>query len=339
MESKYVILCEIGDSVSFNIAGIEHPVSIEDIHKEEFLNRITRIQFKQAPKREYLESVVKAIKKRPEIDLRFYGNYPEESIQWDLLREISSLSIMLWESNGLKQISKLTQLKSLAFTKLPKSKLSLSTLEPLQNLEKLYTDVTKNVESIRELKKLRFLSLSEIKNDNLDFLSGLNHLETLWLSLGSIKDFRGISMLPNLKKLQIHRVRGFDDEAANMVLPNCKNLWAIHFMNLKHVTSLDFVPLMPQIKYISFEGLQKLQTFAPISKSTTLEIIAGTKCRPEDKSLDGLRKLKRVALGDSYTKQEIESFLADNQAESIAIRGKVLKGEYEPYFPFMPGSD
>lgn len=169
MTANYKILCDIGDGPNFLIDGREKPVNFDDIDKEDNLNRIYRIQFKQPPGNGQLERVVTTIKKRPEIELRFYGNYSEDLIDWSKLTDIQNLQIDLWKTNELKAVSQLMNLRRLGINGNVKSKVSLKILEPLRNIETLYTSISKDVESISKLQGLRFLSLREIKHDNLDF--------------------------------------------------------------------------------------------------------------------------------------------------------------------------
>jgi hypothetical protein len=334
MTANYKILCDIGDNPNFLIGGQGKSVDFNEIEKSENLNRIYRFQFKQPPKNGQLEKVISAIKKRPEIGLRFYGDYSEKLIDWGSLTEIQNLQIDLWETNDLREISSLRNLKRLGITKNVKSKVSLKILESLQNLETLYTSISKDIETISKLPRLEFLSLNEIKNDNLDFLTKLKNLKVLWLSLGSFKDFSGLSKIENLQKLQVHQVRGFESEVINPILKSCGQLWALKLDNLKEIKNLDFIPSAPKIKYLSMEGIKNLYTYSPIKNSKTIETIAGYNCRPADKSLDGLKRLKEIWLGDSYTKSEIESLLNDNDAETIWISGKNLKGSGELENPF-----
>ena len=334
MTKNYKILCDIGESLSFNIGGQNKTVDFNELEKEENLNRIYRIQFNRAPIKGQLEKVVKAISRRPEIELRFYGNYHEDLIDWSKLIDIQSLQIDLWEIENLNEISKLSNLKRLGITKNVKSKVSLQILEPLQNLEVLFTSISKDVEIVAKLDKLKFLSLYGVKHNDLSYLTEINDLEVLWLSLGSFKDFSGLSNIKSLNKLWIHQVRGFESEKINYVLQNCKELWALKLDKLKHIIDLDFIPTMPKLKYLSFEGVKNLDTYTSIIKSKTLETIAGYDCRPKDKSLFGLRNLKNVLLGDSYTKDEIEELLDSKAGQNIWIRGKSLRGNREIENPF-----
>lgn len=334
MTANYKILCDIGDKPNFLIGDQGKSVDFNEIEKSENLNRIYRFQFKQPPKNGQLDRVISAIKKRPEIELRFYGDYSEELIDWGSLTEIQNLQIDLWETNDLQEISGLSNLKRLGITKNVKSKVSLEILEPLQKLETFYTSISKDIETISKLPRLEFLSLNEIKNDNLDFLTKLKNLKTLWLSLGSFKDFSGLSKIENLQKLQVHQVRGFESEVINPILKDCSQLWALKLDNLKGIKNLDFIPSMTKIKHLSMEGVKNLDTYDPIKNSKSMEVIAGYNCRPADNSLDGLKRLKEIWLGDSYTKSEVDNLLNNNDAENIWIRGKNLKGTGELNNPF-----
>ncbi len=326
MTANHKILCEIGDKPNFLTGGKVKPVEFEDIEKIENLNRIYRFQFKQPPKNEQLERVASAIKKRPEIALRFYGNYIEELIDWDSLTEIHHLQIDLWETEDLRRVSQLKNLKSLGIAKNVKSKVSLKILEPLQKLETFYTSIAKDIDSISKLPNLEFLSLNNIKNDNLDFLIESNKLNVIWLSLGSFNDFSGLSQIKNLQKLRVHQVRGFESEKVNSFLESCKQLWALKLDNLKYIKNLDFIPNLPKIEFLSLEGVKNLDTYDMVKNSKTIETISGYQCRPSDKSLKGLKKLKGIWLGDSYAKSEIAKLLKDNDADNIWIRGRNLKG-------------
>lgn len=334
MTASNKILCDIEDKPNFLIGGQGNSVDFDEIDKTENLNRISCFQFRQPPKNEQLERVIFAIKKRPEIKLRFYGNYSEKLIDWGSLTEIQNLHIDLWETNDLREISKLRNLKKLGITKNVKSKVSLKIIESLQNLEVFYTSISKDVETISKLPNLKFLSLSEIKNENLEFLTKLNSLQVLWLSLGSINNFSGLARIENLQKLHVHQVRGFDSLSINPILESCGQLWALKLDNLKHIINLDFIPNMRKIRYLSIEGVKNLDTYDPIKKSKTIETIVGDQCKPIDKSLDGLKKLKGIWLGDSYHKSAIDDLLKNNEAESIWVRGKTLKGSGKLDNPF-----
>ena len=217
------------------------------------------------------------------------------------------------------------------------SKVSLSILEPLQNLEILYSSISKNIETVESLNNLTKLNLHEIKCDNFNFLSSLKNLSALGLSLGSFKDFDGITKINNLQKLHIMQVRGFSNEVADSVLINCKRLWALKLDTLKHITALNFIKQMTELKYLSIEAVKNLESFNPILLCESLESLSGYQCKPKDNMLTGLRNLKNIGLGDSYTKLQIDKLLQISQAQNITIRGNLLRGANQylnPFFPF-----
>lgn len=334
MNADYKILCNIREKPTFLVGGQSREVSFDDLLKEDNIDRIYRIQFSQAPKNGQLEKVLKAIEKRPSIGLRFYGDYSENKIDWKSLTNVQNLQIDLWHLSKLEQLSNLSNLKSLGITKNVSSKASLEILENLNQLEILYTSISKGVETISKLNNLQFLSLREIKSKNLSFLSNLNKLEELWISLGSYSDFDDISKIPNLEKLSIHQVREFDDSIANSILPKCKNLLALQLQNLKNLTSFEFVPAIKNLEFIEIEGVKNITTYEPIKKAKKIETFMGYDCRPADKSLEPLTDIKNLWLGDSYTRAETLNFLSKTKANNVWIRGKELKGKMKPKNPF-----
>jgi len=331
--ADYKILCDVGDDLIFNIAGKSTKVNFDELYNDEVVNAIYRFQFNKSPRSGQLEKVLKAISKRPDVELRFYGAYSENEIDWGQLITIENLQIDLWETIDLKSVSKLTNLKRLGITKNIKSKVSLEILTPLKNLEYLYTSVSKDIEVVRTLTDLKFLSLFEIKHKDLDFLSLLHNLKDLRLSLGSFTDFKALSKIENLEKLSIHQVRGFDRTEAS-VLEKCNNIWALKLDNLKHLEDLSFLGEMDSLKYLAIEGLKNIDTFSPLLKNKSLETIQGYQCRPTDKSLNGLKRIQNIFLGDTYSQTEIESFLKDSNSINLSLRGKTIRGVKNLKSPF-----
>lgn len=320
---EYVILCDIGDETSFNIAGKNYVVDFNEIEK--YLHRIYRIQFKRIPKTKQLEKVVELVKKKPTIDLRFYGDYPEESINWEILTDITNLQIDLWHIKTLNQISSLTKLKKLSINKMVSSKVSLSIIEPLQNMEILYTSVSKGIETVGLIKNLRFLSLREIKHNDLDFLKGNQQLKELWMSFGSFNNFKGISYLQELEKLNLHQVRGLDNSTAKDIINDENKIWALKLEDLKHLTNLDFIAKMKKLIYLYIHGLKKIESYDAIAEIKSLETFNGNK--PLDGSLSGLKNLKHITIGGTYPKEEIDNLLNQNNIETLWYKGKFLKGK------------
>jgi hypothetical protein len=325
--TDFKILCDISENINFIIGGTSRQADIADLTVEDNIKRIYRIQFSRAPTTTYLLAISKVIESNPHIDLRFYGNYSEEQIEWGLLGSVERLQIDLWETKELKQVSRLTKLKRLGVTKNVKSSVSLKILEPLTNLQTLFTSISKGIQTIGTLNQLQFLSLRKIRTKNLDFLKSLKNLNTLWLSLGSYTSFKAIGEIQNLKKLSIHQVSGFSNIAANETLVKCENLEALQLQDLKHIKSLDFLINLKLIKYLQIESLKNIETYKPILSCPSLEIFLAYNSRPIDKSLEGLINLKTVGIGDRYSKEEIDNLVSNFRGNTIRIRAKEIKGK------------
>jgi hypothetical protein len=325
--TNFKILCDINENISFNIGGVSKRVDISDLAIEDNIKRIYRIQFSQAPTTAYLFAALKAIESNPDIDLRFYGSYSEEQIEWGLLSSVERLQIDLWETKDLKQISQLTKLRRLGITKNVKSSVSLNILETLTNLQILFTSISKDIQVIGKLNNLHFVSLREIKTKNLDFLTQLEKLNTVWLSLGSYENFKAISQIKNLKRFSVHQVKGFDNINANEALANCDSLEALQFQDLKYIESFKFLTNLKQLKYLQIEGLKNIDSYDPILTCSSLETFLAYNSKPLDKSLKGLVNVKNVGLGDSYSKDEIDYLVSHFTGETIRIRAKEIKGK------------
>ena len=330
----YKILCNIGESVDFNIGGIDYPVNIHDLAKPENISRIYRIQFSRTPKPIYLDEVLKVISHNPGISLRFYGDYPEDTIDWDKLHPVRRLSIDLWHTKSLTGVSKLINLKELGIHKHVTSAVSLKVVEPLVNLETLSTSISKDIEAIASLKGLRFLSLSNIKGSTLHFLKALTQLHRLRLSLGGFDNFEGITQLPKLKQLSFHQVRGINDQTANDVIGQCTSLEALELQNLKHITSLNFLEGLPNLNFLRLDGLKNIETYKPVLLCKNLKKLSTTDSRPVDKDLKPLINLDDISLGDSYSKQAIGDFLTEYKGTALWIRGKDYRAYSEYKNPF-----
>ena len=226
----------------------------------------------------------------------------------------------------MNEIKNLKHLKRFGISKNVKSSVSLRVIEDLDNLEMLFTSISKDIETIGLLKNINLISLSEIKTDNLDFLSNNFNLSKIWISLGSIKNVSGLAKVKNLKTLSIHQLKGFDDSIADSILSNCDNLEELELMNLVNIHRLNFVANTKRLKTLHFEGLKSIDTYQILAQNNNLRILSGYDCRPNDKSLVGLENFDSIMLGDSYSKSEIKSFVQRYKGDNLWIRGNQIKG-------------
>jgi len=328
------ILCNIGDEIVFNFAGKTKIVTFNELAEPETLSKIYRIQFSKEPKSNQFDSIIQLLNENREIDLRFYGNYSEYSIDWKSLISIENLQIDLWETKELKDLIYLTNLKKLGISKNVKSNVSLKIIENLQNLENLFVSISKDIDSIKYLEKLKFLSLREIKTKNVNFLSDLKNLNEVWFSLGSYQNIDGIKNLEKLEKLSIHQIRNFSNNELNSILAKCFNLKSLELQNLKNLESLDFMQKLTKLQYIFLDGNKNIKTFREVAKSKNLKTFSTSNSRAEDKNLTFLQDVENIFLGDSYPKNEIENFSKIFTGKNLWIYGKEIKGKLENNNPF-----
>lgn len=319
------ILVDIKDSkIGFLTDGTAISSSMTDIVAKK--DNIFRIQFSSNPDFQLLKDISNFLNDNPHIDLRFYGNYSEDLIDWGLLNNVQRLFIDLWETKDLNEIKNLKKLKRLGISKNVKSSVSLKVIENLDNLEMLFTSISKDIETIGLLKNINLISLSEVKTDNLDFLSNNLNLSKIWISLGSIKDVSGLAKVKNLKTLSIHQLKGFDDSVADSILSSCNNLEELELMNLANLHKLNFVSNTKRLITLNFEGLKNIDSYQDIAKCNSLKVLSGYDCRPLDKSLVGLENLDSIMLGDSYSKSEIDTLVQRFKGNNLWIRGKLIRG-------------
>ena len=326
------ILCNIGEEITIKSSGQSQVISEVDLLDK--VNQIFRIQFNKAPQKKHLDLVTNILQNNSNIDLRFYGNYSENSIDWKSLYFIENLHIDLWQTNNLEAIRDLQNLKKLSISKNVKSSVSLKILEKLDKLEILFTSISKDISTIGSLQSLKLLSLREIKTKNIDFVSTLENLNEIWFSLGSYEDINGITSLDNLKKLSIHQIKNFDNNELNHTISNCKHLMALELQNLKNLSQISFINKLNNLSYLYLDSNKNIGTFKNINDSKSLKTLVTSNSRPADKELIYLQNVENVFLGDSYSKFEIENFSTNFKGKNLWIHGKEIVGKFEYENPF-----
>jgi hypothetical protein len=329
-----LILCDIGETVTFSSGGEFRRTNFDDIFLPENRMRIYRIQFHTPPQTYQFERIAELIGEIPKISLRFCGQFSEDQIPWRLLTQIQRLQIDLWETDNLNELRNLPNLKELGISKQVRSKVSLSILKNLPNLEVLFTSVSKDIESISELKKLKFLSLNEIKTRSLDFLQHLALLKDLWLSLGSINSFESITNNKSIRNLKIHQVRGLLDQEAERMLSKGEKLTSLSLENLNHLTHLTFVKHLTELRYLNLCGIKNLKTYEPIVQLHPEAKITTYNSKPADQSILALQKFAQVWIGDSYNPEILSKLVKSFEGRILYYRGKPIRGEWIDVNPF-----
>ena len=327
------ILCNIGDEIVLNLGGKSEVIHLEELRNPEKLSKIYQIQFSKEPQKKYFNFIVNLLKDNTEIDLRFYGNYLENTIDWESLKFIEKLQIDLSETKDLKDLIYLKNLKQLGITKNVKSTVSLKVIANLDKLEYLFTSISKDIQTVENLKNLKFLSLREIKTKNIDFIANLENLNSVSLSLGSYGNIDGITSLKNLEKLAIHQIRNFSDEQLNSILSKCTDLKALELQNLKGLENLYFLKELKKLQYLFLEGNKNLASYQSVENLKNLKTFSTSNSRAKDRKLDYLQNIDYVFLGDRYPKNLIENFSKNFKGKNLWIYGKEIKGKLEKINP------
>lgn len=328
------ILCNIGDEIELNLGGTSQKVQLSDLLDPKNLSKIYRIQFSKEPQQRQLQFIADLLKENKEIDLRFYGNYSENCIDWESLNFVEKLQIDLWETKDLKDLMSLRNLKTLGISKNIKSQVSLKVIANLNKLEILFTSISKDIQTIENLQNLKYLSLREVKTKNIDFITNLQNLNSVSLSLGSYENIDGLTLLKNLEKLSIHQIRNFTDGQLNSVLSKCSELNALELQNLKNLENLYFLKELKKLKYLFLEGNKNLSSYKSVESLRNLETFSTSNSRAEDKNLEYLKNIENVFLGDSYQKSVIDQFSKKFAGKNLWIYGNEIKGKRLSYNAF-----
>ena len=242
---------------------------------------------------ELLELVV--FSKRPDISLRVYGHYGETC---DLsfiqripsLRRISADCLMV--AKGIEVVTQLENLEHLGvgifnldnfdfldeinpnLTELylhqtRSKKPKINSIQRFENLEYLYLEgQQKGIEAVSNLKKLKKIVLRSISTNNIDYLKNLEHLWSVDIKLGGIKDLSGLASLKSIKYLELWQVRDLADLSFISKLETLQNLF---IQSLKQLTKLPDFSNNKKLRRIYLENLKGLNDLSTLKNAPSLK--------------------------------------------------------------------
>lgn len=242
---------------------------------------------------ELLEPVV--FSKRPDISLRVYGHYGE-TCDLTFIQKIPSLRRILadclMDAKGIEVFTQLdnlehlgvgifnldnfdfldnvnSNLKQLYLHQTRSKKPKISSIQRFEQLEYLYLEgQEKGIEAISNLKKLEKIVLRSISTNNVDYLKNLEHLWSVEIKLGGIKDLSGLTALKSIKYLELWQVRGLADLSFISKLDTLQNLF---IQSLKQVTTLPDFSNNKKLRRISLENLKGLKDLSTLKNATNLK--------------------------------------------------------------------
>lgn len=240
-----------------------------------------------------LEEVV--FSKRPDILLRIYGHYGETCDltfihQIPSLRRISAdclmdgkgieaviflenlehLGVGIYNLDNFDFLDKINlHLKELSLTQTHSKKPIICSIERFEKLEYLYLEgQQKGIEAINNLKNLKEIVLRSISTANVDFLKNLEHLWSVDIKLGGIKDFSGLTSLPALKYLELWQVRDLADLS---FISNLETLQNLFVQSLKQLNRLPDFSKNIKLRRIYLENLKGLKDLSSLKNAPNLK--------------------------------------------------------------------
>jgi hypothetical protein len=268
----------------------------------------------------------------PDVTLRMYGHYFTDVENLDFLQYFPKVQhfgidvVKIKTFDGIDSIA--SNARSLALGPTKRSQ-TLSFLLKFQNLRELYIDGhQREINVIGDLKNLEKLTIRSITLENLDFL---RKNQTLWwfaLKLGGTKNLNALIDLPNLKYLEIFKVRDLSN------LDTIGELSTLQFLvldELKQVTKLPSFDHLLSLRRLQLDTMNGLTDISFVATAIALEeliVLATSQITPDQfLILQNHPSLKKtfICLGSEKRNKEVERLLP---LERMTVAETIFKSEF-----------
>jgi hypothetical protein len=295
---------------------------------------------------------------RPDIQLRLYGFY---SLVCDLscLKRVANVRRLsadcLRDAVGLEHIAALANLESLSvgiyhldnfdflhaipegiqsltLTATKSKKPRLDALGRFLSLKTLYLErQQQGIEVLAQLSTLEEVTLRSISTENLEYISGLEHLWSLDIKLGGIRDFSALANKESIKYLELWQVRGLSDLR---FISSLTGLQYLFLQSLRSVVEIPDLTRLAKLRRLHLENMKGLVGVSAIAQAPSLEDfrhVAAQNINPKQYSdLLNMSTLKRVRVGFGSRKKNVAF------EEQAILHGKNLDaGDGYPKFVFV----
>lgn len=234
--------------------------------------------------------------RRPDIELRVYGFYcsacdlsflprlrhvrrfaadcliEAKGVEYFVcLENIESLSIGIYslESFDFLEDLPIGRLRTLSLQATKSKRPSLRPLARFDQLRTLYIEgQQKDIEVLSNLCCLEDLTLRSISVDGLDFLRGLNHLWSLDIKLGGIRDLSALNGMGGIKYFELWMVRGLQDVS---VISTMLGLQYLFLQSLRNISSVPDLSKLTALRRIHLENMKALQDISALTTAPALE--------------------------------------------------------------------
>jgi len=272
------------------------------------------------------------------IDIKFL-----QILNLNQLAELSISDMPCFDLGFLADVKKLQSLRLEFLTSSFAKKIRLDTVPPMDTLTTLTLAGVTGLQNLPALNNLKELVLMSVSNENLDFLDLYPALRDIFISGGHLEGYNKLLHCKNLERLRIIQSRKVD--FAGIAADGHIN-HSLKILELSHcpsLTNFDFLKYFAALKYMDITSCNKLSSFKGIENCPNLEVVNISECKVSDKTLKWLTGVKKVLLGISYKKEEVQSFDKEFAGEIYSI-GKFDKGRfdyldhYTKYFTKRPES-
>jgi len=168
---------------------------------------------------------------------------------------------------------------------------------------------------ISRLSRLRLLIAGGVNQECLEEISELSRIETLYLEQLTATDLGCLRRLRNLRQLIIS---GGTKIPTLSWLAELPPLRALALGNLKRVTDISAIEVLPSLRAFGFEGsmwtTQRVDSLEPLISLRNLEALFLTSCRTRENGLRPLHKIGSLRYLECAASYRDDEFLALRRA-------------------------
>lgn len=207
-------------------------------------------------------------------------------------------------------------------------KIRLDTIPRMDTLTSLTLSGVRGLQNLPASGSLKTLALMSVTNEDLAILDSFPAIRDVFISGGYLKGYNKLPYCKNLERLRI--IQSQKIEFAGIAADGHIN-HSLRILELSYcpsLTSFDFLKCFPALKYMDISSCNHLESFRGIENCPNLEVATICECKVSDKTLKWLVGVKKVLLGISYKKDEMQQFDKEFTGEMYSI-GKYDKGRFD----------
>jgi hypothetical protein len=237
------------------------------------------------------------------------------------MENLESLRIGVFHLADLGFLNLVTpRLKRLFLGRTKSKKPDLSLLNRFTLLEEIYIEgQQKNIEVLSHLKNLQDVTLRSISTPDISFLTPLQHMWSLDIKLGGIKNLNAIEGMENIKYLELWQIKGLAD--INFI-SSLRGLQYLFLQSLRQVTVLPSLKHLGKLRRIHLDNMKGLKEISSLEYAPALEEFAHWDARnmqPEDYlPLLRNRSLRRatVSFGSDWKNKRFDELFKEHEIDT-----------------------